>query len=250
VNRVWANFFGLGLVEPVDDLRASNPAANERLMAALCGFTVEHGYDLKALMRLILLSETYARSSTPLPENRADRRWFARAYPKRLPAEVLADAIVDVTGVPDRYTEVALNDGSSQKTDAYAAGTRALQLHDAAVKSRFLDTFGRNPREITCECERSSQPSLVQVLNLSNGTTLNDKLAAKAGRITEILATDPAPADVVEQAWLRVLSRPPTEAERKPLEEMLAAAVTGDRREIVEDIYWSLLTSREFLFRH
>jgi len=88
---------------------------------------------------------------------------------------VLADAIVDVTGVPDRYTEVALNDGSTQKTEAYAAGTRALQLHDAAIKSRFLDTFGRNPRDITCECERSSQPSLVQVLNLSNGTTLNDE---------------------------------------------------------------------------
>jgi hypothetical protein len=250
VNRVWANFFGIGLVEPVDDLRASNPAANERLMTALCQFTAEHGYDLKALMRLILLSETYARSSTPVAENRADRRWFARAYPKRLPAEVLADAIVDVTGVPDRYTEVALTDGSTEQTEAYPAGTRALQLHDAAVKSRFLDTFGRNAREITCECERSSQPSLVQVLNLSNGTTLNDKLAAQAGRVTEMLATDPAPAEIIGQAWLRVLSRPPTDAERKPLEELLAAAPPAGRREIVEDIYWSLLTSREFLFRH
>jgi hypothetical protein len=250
VNRVWANFFGIGLVEPVDDLRASNPAANERLLAALSRFTVDAGYDLKALMRLILLSETYARSSVPLAANRDDRRWFARAYPKRLPAEVLADAIADVTGVPDAYTAIALNDGSTQKTEAYPIGTRALQLHDAAVKSGFLDTFGRNDREITCECERSSQPSLVQVLHLANGSTLNDKLAAKAGRITQLLATEPPPADLVAQAWLRVLSRPPTDAERKPLEEMLQAAKPEDRRAVVEDIYWSLLTSREFLFRH
>jgi hypothetical protein len=118
------------------------------------------------------------------------------------------------------------------------------------VKNAFLDTFGRNAREITCECERSSQPSLVQVLHLSNGTTLNDKLAAKAGRITQILATDPKPELLVDDAWVRVLSRKPTDAERKPFEEMLAAASPEEKRAIVEDMYWSLLTSREFLFRH
>ena len=118
------------------------------------------------------------------------------------------------------------------------------------MKNYFLDTFGRNAREITCECERSSQPSLVQVLHLSNGTTLNDKLAAKAGHVTQLLATDPAPSASIDDAWLRVLSRMPTDAERKPFEEMLAAAKPEERREIVEDMYWSLLTSREFLFRH
>jgi len=250
VNRVWANFFGLGLVEPVDDLRSTNPASNEKLLAALCGFTIEHGYDLKALMRLILLSETYARSSVALPENRDDRRWFARAYPKRLMAEVLSDAISDVTGVRDRYTETVLADGSSQKTDGYDAGTRALELRDSTVKNYFLKTFGRNAREITCECERSSQPSLVQVLHLSNGSTLNDKLAAKEGRVTQILATDPEPAKLVDDAWLLTLSRTPTDAERKPFEEMLAKAAPEEKRQIVEDMYWSLLTSREFLFRH
>jgi hypothetical protein len=250
VNRVWANFFGLGLVEPVDDLRATNPASNEQLLAALCDFTIEHGYDLKHLMRLILLSETYARSSVPLPENKDDRRWFARAYPKRLMAEVLSDAISDVTGVRDAYTQVQLADGSTQKVKDYDADTRALELHDSAVKNYFLDTFGRNAREITCECERSSQPSLVQVLHLSNGSTLNDKLAAKAGRVTQILATDPSPKDLVESAWVRTLSRPPTDTERKPIEEMLAAAEPDEKRAIVEDMYWSLLTSREFLFRH
>jgi hypothetical protein len=250
VNRVWANFFGVGLVEPVDDLRATNPASNERLLAALCTFTIEHGYDLEELMRLILLSETYARSSVPLPANMADRRWFARAYPKRLMAEVLADAIADVTGIHDAYTETVRADGSTEETAGYDADTRALELRDSTVKSSFLDTFGRNAREITCECERSSQPSLVQALHLSNGTTLNDKLAAKTGRVTQILATDPTPQALVRDAWLRTLSRPPSDAERKPFEEMLAAASAEERRAIVEDMYWSLLTSREFLFRH
>jgi hypothetical protein len=186
----------------------------------------------------------------PLPENKDDRRWFARAYPKRLMAEVLSDAISDVTGVRDAYTQVQLADGSTQKVKDYDADTRALELHDSAVKNYFLDTFGRNAREITCECERSSQPSLVQVLHLSNGSTLNDKLAAKAGRVTQILATDPSPKDLVESAWVRTLSRPPTDTERKPIEEMLAAAEPDEKRAIVEDMYWSLLTSREFLFRH
>jgi hypothetical protein len=250
VNRVWANFFGIGLVEPVDDLRATNPASNEKLLAALATFTVEHGYDLKALMRLILLSETYRRSSDPLPENRDDRRWFARAYPRRLMAEVLSDAISDVTGVRDRYTEIVANDGSTEKTAAYGEDTRALELRDSAVKNYFLETFGRNSREITCECERSNQPSLVQVLHLSNGSTINDKLAAKAGRVTQLLATDPTPRAIVDDAWMRTLGRLPTDAERKPMEEMLTQAKPAEKRAVVEDLYWSLLTSREFLFRH
>ena len=201
-------------------------------------------------MRLILLSETYARSSTPIPENVADRRWFARAYPRRLMAEVLSDAIADVTGVTDRYVEILRVDGSTEKVSGYDDDTRALQLRDSTVKNYFLDTFGRNARDITCECERSNQPSLVQVLHLTNGATLNDKLAAKAGRITQLLAADPHPLQIVEDAWLRVLSRSPTDAERKPFEEMLAAAAPEERRIVVEDMYWSLLTSREFLFRH
>jgi hypothetical protein len=249
-NRVWANFLGVGIVEPVDDLRASNPASNEKLLAALAAHLLEHRYDLKALMRTILHSETYRRSSAATPENRGDRRWYARAYPRRLTAEVLSDAISDVTGVRDSYTEIALTDGTTAKTSAYAPGTRAMQLRDSAVKSAFLETFGRNPRDIVCECERSNQPSLVQVLHLSNGTTLNDKLAAKEGRITQILATDPAPGPLVEEAWLSCLGRQPTDAERKPFEELLTAAEPADRRPLVEDLYWALLTSREFLFRH
>lgn len=250
VNRVWANFFAVGLVEPVDDLRATNPAANGPLLDTLAARLVEARYDLKSLMRLILVSETYRRSSVPSPGNRDDRRWFARAYPRRLMAEVLADAIADVTGVRDAYTELALNDGSTEKVSTYAPGTRALELRDSAVKSPFLVTFGRNARDITCECERSNQPSLVQVLALANGSSLNDKLAAKEGRITQLLATEPTAERIVDDAWLACLSRPPAEAERKAMVEILAATPPAERRAAVEDLYWSLLTSREFLFRH
>jgi hypothetical protein len=250
VNRVWANFFGIGLVDPVDDLRATNPASNEPLLAALCDHTVSRKYDLKELMRLVLLSEAYRRSSEPLPANKDDRKWFARCYPKRLMAEVLSDAISDVTGVRDAYTEIALNDGSAEKVTGYDGDTRALELHDSAVRNYFLKTFGRNARDITCECERSNQPSLVQVLHLSNGTTINDKLAAKGSHVTRLLATDPTPAQIVDDAWLRVLCRRPSDAERKQLEELIAAAKPEERRAVVEDMYWSLLTSREFLFRH
>jgi hypothetical protein len=143
-----------------------------------------------------------------------------------------------------------MNDGSTEKVKGYDDETRAIQLHDSAVKNYFLKAFGRNARDITCECERSNQPSLVQVLHLSNGSTINDKLSAKAGRVTQILATDPTPQVLVDEAWLRCLSRMPTDAERKPIEEMLTAAKPEEKRELVEDMYWSLLTSREFLFRH
>ena len=219
-------------------------------MAALAADLVEHRYDLKSLMRLILTTHTYRRSSTPLPGNVDDRRWFARAYPRRLMAEVLSDAIADVSGVGEVFTELALNDGSTEKVTGYPEGTRALQLHDSAVKNPFLKVFGRNTRDITCECERSNQPSLVQVLNLANGSTINDKLAAKESRVTQLLATDPTPEKIVEEAWIACLSRRPSDAERKTLVDLLAAVAPEEKRAAVEDLWWSLMTSREFLFRH
>ena len=157
-NRVWAHFMGVGLVEPVDDLRASNPPSNPRLLDALADYLIESKFDLRALIRLVANSATYQRSSRALPANAEERRYYSRFYPRRLMAEVLSDAISDVTSVSEKYVEIALNDGSSEKTDAYKAGTRALQLRDSAVRSYFLNTFGRNQREITCECERSNQP--------------------------------------------------------------------------------------------
>jgi len=250
VNRVWANFLGIGLVESVDDLRASNPASNDRLLSALAGHLVEKKFDLRAVMRAILVSQTYRRSSAILPENRDDRRHYSRFFPRRLTAEVLSDAISEVTGVPEVFTELALNDGSTEKTTFYTNTTRSVQLYDAAVKSYFLKTFGRNQREITCECERSNQPSLVQVLHLSNGTTINDKLAAAKGRLAGLLEGGMSTDALVEEVYLRALSRAPRPEERQAFVEVFREAGANDRKAVAEDLVWSVLTSREFLFQH
>ena len=249
-NRVWANFMGVGLVESVDDLRASNPASNEKLLAALAAYTIEKRYDLRQLMRLVLTSYTYRRSSEVLPENRDDRRHYSRFFPRRLTAEVMSDAIADVTQVPDKYTELALNDGSTEKTSFYTNNARALQLYDSTVKSYFLKTFGRNQREITCECERSNQPSLVQVLHLSNGSTINDKLSVKEGRLAKMLAANPPSEQLIREAWLLCLGRLPTDREKSEFVSLLAGAAPDEKGQVAEDIFWSLLTSREFLFQH
>jgi hypothetical protein len=249
-NRIWAHFLGVGLVESVDDLRASNPASNERLLSALADHLVTHRFDLKSLMREILVSRTYRRSSEILPGNRDDRRHYSRFYPRRLPAEVLSDAIADVTGVRDRFTELTLSDGSTEKTAFYTNSTRSVQLFDSAVNSYFLKTFGRNQREITCECERSNQPSLVQALHLSNGGTVNDKLRSSEGRLARLLA-DGADADrLISEAYRLALSRPPRPEERRGLLRAFADAGPGQRSAVAEDLFWAILTGREFLFQH
>lgn len=250
-NRVWAAFFGMGIVEPVDDLRASNPASNEPLLEALAETLVDNGYDLKALMRLILQSETYQRSSDTLPENAGDSRYFSRYYPRRLIAEVLHDAIAGITEVPAEFTAVKLQDGSEEKTAFYPKGTRALQLYDSAVASYFLKTFGRNDRDIACECERSIQPSMVQAMHLANGDTVNAKLAKPESRVTRLLkevGTDES--KWVEEAFMLCLSREPTQVEKKHFQSMFAQAAPADKRATLEDLFWALLTSREFLFQH
>lgn len=250
-NRVWAAFFGMGIVEPVDDLRASNPASNEPLLEALAETLVDNGYDLKALMRLILQSETYQRSSNTLPENAGDSRYFSRYYPRRLIAEVLHDAIAGITEVPAEFTAVKLQDGSEEKTAFYPKGTRALQLYDSAVASYFLKTFGRNDRDIACECERSIQPSMVQAMHLANGDTVNAKLAKPESRVTRLLkevGTDES--KWVEEAFMLCLSREPTQVEKKHFQSMFAQAAPADKRATLEDLFWALLTSREFLFQH
>ncbi|MEC5127747.1 DUF1553 domain-containing protein [Verrucomicrobiales bacterium BCK34] len=249
-NRVWAAYFGRGLVDPVDDLRASNPASNEPLLDALSAHLVENEFDLKTLMRTILTSETYQRSSEVLSENRDDTKYYSRYYPRRLMAEVLHDAITDVTATPAVFDKVALNDGSFQETKFYEEGTRALELYDSAVKSYFLKTFGRNERQITCECERSSQPSMIQVLHLANGDTLNEKLARKDGVIDGMLKAGMSDGQMVENAYLKTLSRRPNEREAGELVAMMKGLNPEERRLAMEDLFWGLMTSREFLFQH
>ena len=247
-NRVWANFFGRGIVEPVDDLRISNPASNEPLLQAISEHLVKNDYDIKSLMRLILRSETYRRSSTPLPENEGDQKYYSRYYPRRLMAEVLQDAITSVTRVSPKYNRITLSDGSTEGTSLYREGTRALQLSDSAVTSYFLKTFGRNEREITCECERSNKPSMVQVLHLSNGDTLNNNLRSKQSRVNTMITQ--SNGDIIDEAYLLCLSRRPSDSERKRLQNIFEVTPETERRGVVEDLFWALMTSREFLFQH
>ncbi|MCO8120725.1 DUF1553 domain-containing protein [Stieleria sp. TO1_6] len=249
-NRLWANFFGRGLVEQVDDLRLSNPASNEKLLNALSGHLVDVGFDLKQLMRTILQSETYQRSSQPLDQNRDELRYHSRYYPQRLMAEVMLDSIDQVLGTSTAFKQIAFPGADRQQTDFYADGTRAIELYDAAVNSYFLKTFGRNPREITCECERSGEPSMVQVLHLSNGDTLNPKLASDQSVITRMVAQGNSDAEIIDELFLLALSRLPQSGERQKLLSVLGEYGPQDRMTGLQDAAWSVLTSTEFTFNH
>jgi hypothetical protein len=246
VNRVWANYMGVGLVEAVDDMRKTNPASNEKLLDALAAHLAESKFDLKALMRTILRSQTYQRSSRPLPGNAGDKRFYARFYPRRLMAEVALDALSQATGAPTTFVEDLRN--QNQKGGPLPSGLRALQLPDSKTDSYFLKAFGRADRLQTCECERTNAPTMSQALHLSNGDTLNEKLRAKGNRIEKLLAA--APEAIVEEAYLASVSRFPTEAERRKILDVLAGAKEAERREAIEDLFWGLLSSREFLFNH
>jgi hypothetical protein len=249
VNRVWANFFGVGLVEAVDDMRKTNPASNEQLLSATGDYLVQHHFDLKSLMRAILRSEAYQRSSQPLPENAADTRFYSRYYPRRLSAEVLLDAYSEVTRVPSEFV-TDLRNQNRGLGDKYPLGYRALQLPDTKTASFFLKTFGRPEREKTCECERSSTPSMAQVLHIANGDTLNNKLAATNSVVSAELAAGKNPTDLVGDAFLAALSRPPTDAERQKMTDALGEASRTDAHAALEDVYWAVLSSKEFLFNH
>jgi hypothetical protein len=250
VNRVWAAYFGIGIVNAVDDLRASNPESNPALMSYLSQYLIEQEYDLRSLMRQIMNSETYQRSSVPIEGNQADRKHFSHYYPKRLMAEVIHDAIASVTSVPSEFNKIVFLGGDRNDTKFYPKGTKAIQLFDSSVESNFLKTFGRNQRRITCECERSDEPSIIQALHLSNGETLNNKLAEKGGVIDqwiEKFAQDDA--GIIRQAYLRTLGRGPTPGEQQAILEELGRN-GEDRHATLEDLLWSLMTSREFLFNH
>ncbi|MCA9129642.1 MAG: DUF1553 domain-containing protein [Planctomycetales bacterium] len=252
VNRVWANFFGTGLVSPVDDLRQSNPACSQRLLDELAAYLCEHDYDLKSLMRLIMNSATYRRSSQAIAGNAEDERFYCRYYPRRLMAEVLHDAVAAVTKVPSSFTEIEFVGADKKPTDFYEKGTTSLQLYDSAVANYFLKTFGRHQRRITCVCERSDQPTVVQALHLNNGDTINEKLSHADCVISEWLQSTLTLEEIVEEAYWRTLSRPPSMAERDRMIDLLREAeqASVDRRESVEDLMWSLMTSDEFLFSH
>jgi hypothetical protein len=246
VNRVWANYMGRGLVEMVDDLRATNPPTNPELLQALADWFVREGYDVKKLVRLIMQSAAYQRSAVALPGNAADDRFYSHFLLKRLSAEVLLDALSQVTGVSTEFPD-------------YPAGLRALQLPDNNVVSYFLSAFGRPAREFTCECERTDDSNVTQSLHLANGKTLNDKLKVPENRLKQWLDAGLADAALIERLYLTALGRSPTAEETARLTAGLAEATAGltdatqvatARREALEDLVWAVLTSKEFLFVH
>jgi hypothetical protein len=249
-NRVWKNFFGTALVESVDDLRMTNPASNEKLLSEAAAHLVKQKFDLKALMRAIMQSETYQRSSESLAENKDDTRFYARYYPKRLMAEVMLDASSQVTAVPTSFNTDKRNANKGVGA-SYPMGYRALQLPDTNTISYFLSSFGRPNRVQTCECERTNEPSMAQALHIANGDTLNTKLEAKGNRITTLLASGKDDATITEEAYLLSLSRMPTDKEKTGVIKILAETKSPDeKRKALEDVFWGLMSSREFLFNH
>ncbi len=235
-NRLWAHLMGRGLVEPIDDMRETNPATNERLLAELAREFTEHRFDLRHLLRTIATSRTYALSSTATGPNARDTRNYSRAYRKRLPAEVLLDAVCDVTGEPESFTGMP-------------PGTRAVQLWDNRLPSVFLETFGRPQRKTVCSCERLGDSTLSQVLHLLNSPAIHDKLTAPSGRAARLAASDLSPADIVRELYLTALSRPPRPEE---LAAALAAftAPEATRHTATEDVLWSVMNSAEFVLNH
>jgi hypothetical protein len=235
VNRVWRHFMGRGLVEPVDDLRATNPPSNEALFDWLAQDLAQHGFDLKHLMREIMRSQAYQRSSQPARGNERDTRYYSHFPFKRLGAEQLLDALTTTTGVAEKFNGLPL-------------GTRAAQLPDSSVPSYFLELFGRPARQITCECERTSDPTVAQVLHLMNNAGINEKLASKSGRVATLLASGLPVRRLVDELYLASLARFPTPEESRI--GFVSIATAPDRQRASEDLLWALLNSKEFLFNH
>ena len=240
VNRIWGNFFGHGIVDPVDDLRATNPASNEELLAALTKDFVAHKFDTQYLMRVIMNSSVYQLSSEANATNQNDNRYFSKYIVKRLPAEVLLDAMSQVTGIPTVFAN-------------YPKGFRAMQLPDVQVKSEFLTSFGRPPRVLCDAAERSTEPNIAQALHIINGDTLNKKLSAPDGYAALSIKLGLSNARLIETLYLSAYSRYPTEQEKSAILDALTSAKdkTGDtRQKQIEDMMWALLASKEFMFNY
>ena len=233
VNRMWGYFFGRGIVDPVDDFRVANPPTHPELLEALARDFREHGHDLKHLIRRIVTSRTYQLSSKPTESNRHDRINYSHALPQPLEAEVLLDAISQVTGVPEVYGKMP-------------PGIRAVQLRfPAPIGSSFLEIFGSPLRDVVPE--RSGKPNLRQALHMLAGATFNEKISKEGGRLQRLLKSGASDREIIEEFYLVALSRFPTERELAGYEEMFRER---PRQEAAEDLIWALLTSRGFSENH
>jgi len=235
-NRVWGKLLGRGIVEPVDDMRFSNPPVNEPLLAALADDFLAHRYDFKHLMRQILNSHTYQASSTPNETNADDTMNFSHAQLRRLSAEQLLDALSAATGIEEEIPGAPI-------------GARAAQWAPLNTNSRFLETFGRPMRRATaCTCERAAETTLSQSLHLMNGEIVENKLRDSHGAVQQLLAGDRTDREKIESLYLRILARHPTSTESQAADDYLRR--TAERREAFVDLAWALLNSQEFLFNH
>ena len=234
VNRYWKHFFGRGIVDPEDDMRATNPPSNPELLDALAKHFIDSGFDLKNLVRLIANSKAYQLTSMPNKYNAKDKQNFSRFYPRRLPAEVLLDAIDNLTGTKTSFSGLP-------------SGTRAVQIPDSGANSYFLTVFGRPEASSACECERTGDASLAQSLHLLNSKDIQNKLTS--GRAAK-LARDKSRSDEekINELYMIALSRMPDSNERE-----LALAHLKKQKKIqegFEDLVWVLMNTKEFLFNH
>jgi len=236
VNRVWSSFMGRGVVDPVDDFRASNPPTNPALLDWLAADFVQHGYDLKHLMRTIMRSQIYRLSSLPNETNASDLKNYSRSYRRRLPAETLLDAVCAVTEVKETF--------SGMPPDALAK-----QTWNHKLESQFMDAFGRPNSSAECPCERDAKPSVVQALHLMNSNKLQEMLVSAKGRVARLAKSDAKPEQIIEELYLACFARLP-DAEEQKLALSAFTAKDATRQTAVEDVLWSLLNSAEFVFNH
>ncbi len=232
VNRIWKNYMGRGLVEPVDDIRSTNPATNEPLLTYLAEQLVTNDFDLKSIMRQIMRSRVYQLSSVPNATNFNDAQNFSHHIEKRLPANVLLDAICDVTGVPEQFAGLP-------------HGTRAIELWDNRLPSYFLDTFGRSERKNPCECGASTEPTMAQTLHMMNAPEIDAKIGSPSGRVAALLARNRSNNQIVSNLTLTALGRLPSEKERRIATRLFSQ---DSKRQATEDFLWTLLNSYDFLF--
>src|SRR5438093_550941 len=233
-NIVWAHFLGRGIIDPVDDVRISNPASNPELLEALAARFTAYQYDFKKLVGDICTSRTYQLSTRPNETNEGDDRNFAKAAIRRLRAEVLLDCVSQITETQDKFTGLP-------------RGARAVQIADGNTTSYFLTTFGRATRQTPCSCEVKAEPNLSQALHLLNGSTVENKISEGAV-VRKMLTAGWERREIIENLYLRCLSRKPTEAEMAKLLGFFKDGHSAE--EVLQDLFWSLLNSKEFVFNH
>ena len=239
VNRMWGHFMGRGIIHPIDDARSTNPPSNPELLDKLAKDFIANGFDWKQLIRDITSTQAYQVSAKPNEANEEDVQNFARFYARRMPAEVLLDAISQVLEAPTIFPG---------GPGTFPKGTRAIELPDENVGSNFLDVFGRPARTSACECERIDAPSLAQALQLVSSNEVQQKLTAKDGFIDKLMASKTTSDKAVEEIFLRVFARQPRAKERETALDFIQSE--EDKAEAYRSVLWALLATNEFLFNH